>query len=201
VTSRVVPPEAGADHLYTGAITRLLERDAPQDYREEWARHVAEDQTVHVAEWRSCVVFRLGECFFAVPTNFVEVIDENCPFHTLPQRRGGISTTLTNVRGELLVCMSMHSLVGGGTPPQVHSEGGRRVYARVVVCGQQHQRVAFAVDEVCGVESFRLDELKSIPATLSAAPNNYAKGLLRLQNRTIALLDEGLLLKAASKNL
>jgi len=74
-----------------GAVTRLLEREPPEGYRAEWTRHVAEQKTVNTAELRSCMVFRIGTSFLAVPTNVVEVVAEDSAFHTIPQRRSGIA--------------------------------------------------------------------------------------------------------------
>lgn len=184
-----------------GAVTRLLEREPPEGYRAEWTRHVAEHKTVNTAELRSCMVFRIGTSFLAVPTNVVEVVAEDSAFHTIPQRRSGIALTLTNVRGELLLCVSLDALLGIGISAEVNPSNGRKVHRRLIACRKQHERFAFPVDEIVGVEHYRADQINDLPATLAGSTSNYTRGLLTIRNRTIAFLDEDLLFAALGKNL
>ena len=77
-----------------GAVTRLLEREPPEGYRAEWTRHVAEQKTVNTAELRSCMVFRIGTSFLAVPTNVEAVV----PVRSTRARHGLILQLLCRAR-------------------------------------------------------------------------------------------------------
>src|SRR5712671_3335186 len=150
---------------YEGAAGRLLEREPPEGYRVEWTRHIAEEKTLNAAESRSCLVFRIGDSFLALPTSLVEVVAEDSAFHTIPQRRNGVPATLANVRGELVICIALSALLDLEASVD-DSSASRRIYRRLISCRWHDQRFAFPVDEICGVEQYRVDEIGDVPATL-----------------------------------
>jgi chemotaxis signal transduction protein len=57
------------------------------------------------------------------------------------------------------------------------------------------------VDEICGVEQYRVDRINDVPATLAGSSDNYTRGLIAVKNRTIGLIDEELLLNAWNRSL
>jgi chemotaxis-related protein WspD len=192
-------PEAKSLEVET-ALTKLLSREPPEGYRSEWTRHVSEHKAKDVKELRTCVVFRIGTSFLALPAAVVDSIAEDSPFHSIPQRRSGIPVTLANVRGELLVCVSLQKLFNIETTPEAGA-GGKKIYRRLVACARNDERLAFPVDEVCAVEQYRADIVSDLPATLAGYIKNYSRGLISIRNRTVALIDVELLFAALSKNL
>lgn len=198
MSKATIEQNAGRD--YAGAANRLLDREPPDGYRSEWARHVAEDKTAAEAEWRSCVVFRVNDSVLGLPASAIELIGEDSPFHTLPQRPGRMPVTLANVRGELMVCLSMEGLLGAAAAREAASVS-RRVYPLVIVCRKRNERFAFPVDQIHGVEHYRPGELRPVPFTLSGWASNCTRGLLHLRSLTVALLDEALLFGALHRNL
>ena len=105
------------------------------------------------------------------------------------------------MRGELLLCVSLDALLGIGISAEVNPSNGRKVHRRLIACRKQHERFAFPVDEIVGVEHYRADQINDLPATLAGSTSNYTRGLLTIRNRTIAFLDEDLLFAALGKNL
>jgi chemotaxis-related protein WspD len=185
---------------FEGAVRKLLERDLPGEYRAEWTRHLAEQKTENTSELRSCVVFRIGSALFALPTSIVEVVAEDAAFHTIPQTRGRLPVTLANIRGELLVCVSLAALLGIEAST-VDASDQRKTYRHVISCRKRDERFAFPVDEVCGVEHYRVNEMDDLPATVAGAASRCTRGLLSIADRTIAFVDAELLFETLGKSL
>jgi chemotaxis-related protein WspD len=183
-----------------GAAGRLLERELPAGYREEWTRHLANQTTLNATELRSCVVFRIGEAFLALPTSLVDVVAEDSAFHTIPARRSGMPVTLANVRGELVICVSLAAFLGLETK-EATAPSERKHYPHLISCRRDSQRFAFPVDEICGVEQYPVDKTSDIPATLAGSTNNYTRGLISIGGRTIGLVNEDLLFDAWGRSL
>lgn len=104
--------------------------------------------------------------------------------HSLPHRRNGIVLGLVNVRGELLICVSLGRLLGisdskvqspkskvgnaSATSPEFRREDidSRLGFGRLMVASWEGKRLAFPVDEVHGLHRLAREELRSSPATL-----------------------------------
>lgn len=71
----------------------------------------------------SFVVFRIGPELFALPTQVLHEVAESRGIHSLPHRRHSVVLGLVNIRGELLICVSVGRLLGldrdleGARPP------------------------------------------------------------------------------------
>src|SRR4051812_40289870 len=105
--SESAPAETSAD---TGAL-RLLDREAPEDYVREWTERIAQEKSAAEAGTMSVVIFRLGLEWLALPTRIFQEVAEQCPVHTLPHCTSGVVAGLANVRGELLVCISLGAVL------------------------------------------------------------------------------------------
>ena len=144
----------------------------------------------------SIVLFRIGSEWLSLPTpTFLEVAEKR-KVHSIPHRRKNTLLGLVNVRGELVVCVSLASLLG--IKHSTAADGSRSVYERLLVASWNSQRVVFPVDEVYGVLRFEPDQLREPPATLSKSGTSYTKGVLPWQNRLAMCLDAELLFPALS---
>ena len=186
---------------YSAAASLLLDRDLPPDYREEWRihfsrEHVGEDRDEKL-DSKSIVVFRIGDEWLALPTGvFVEFIEMRA-IHTLPHRRHGILLGLTNVRGELLICVALDKVLGVNKESTIPRQ--RSLSKRLVVIRDQHSRIVFPVDEVQGILRFHPDELMPVPATVAKA--SHTKAILPWGDQAIAYLDEALLFYSLQRSL
>jgi chemotaxis-related protein WspD len=178
--------------VYSAGAADLLEGDPPADYLTERTTHFA--QPVHIVgvQRRSVVIFRVGAEWLALPTSVVTEIANLQPIHSLPHRRNGIVLGLANVRGELVICISVGHLL------QVERIGPleslRTNYRRLLVVNWDATRLAFPVDEVHGPQRFHPQDLQSTPSTVARSNPRYAQGILHWQNHTVGLLDADLLL-------
>jgi chemotaxis-related protein WspD len=186
--------------VYAAAAMDLLDGDLPPDYLAYWTAHVANEKLLVDVDVLSIVIFRLGDERLALRTSVFEEISGLRTMHTLPHRRGGVVLGLANVRGELLVCISLQHLLG----LESAASKGKRQHAldeRLLVVQHEGIRVACPVDEVYGVQRFRQSDLMEIPTTLIKAAAAYTKAVLTWQDRPVGLLAEAMLFSAINRSL
>ncbi len=186
---------------YTAAASELLDRDVPSDYLDEWTDHFSRARRDEEADTESIVVFRIGDEWLGLPTSaFSEFVDMR-GIHTLPHRRSGALLGLTNVRGELLVCMSLAEVLGIAAEARAKEPRQRAVYRRLVVIRDKDSRIVFPVDEVHGIHRFHPGQLTEVPATVAKATATYTKAMLPWRDRSIGCLDDQLLFYALNRSL
>jgi len=185
--------------VYAAAGAQLLERSVSSDYRREWALHFARPKAALAPGAISVVLFRIGAEWLALPTSsFVEVAELRT-IHSIPHRRKGTLLGLVNVRGELVICLSLAKVLG--LKHAAKTDGERTVYERMLVASWESHRVVFPVDEVHGVHRFDSDQLREPPATLSKSGTSYTKGVLPWQGKLTICLDAELLFPALSQSI
>ena len=185
--------------VYSAAGTRLLDRELPANYRHEWTELFSRKKTPARAGKVSAVIFRIGAEWLALPTSAFQEVVEQRTIHSLPHRRQGIVLGLTNIRGELLICVSLGRLVG--LEREVRKEKPRLIFDRLLVVQSHGNRFVFPVDEVHGVQRYHPQELKEVPATLAKNTLNYTNGVLSWRNNSVGCLDEELLFHTLNRSL
>jgi chemotaxis-related protein WspD len=183
---------------HRASLSRLLDREVSEDYLREWTAHVALEKNVVEVGTKSVVIFRLATEWLALPTGMFQEVAEKCTLRTLPHHRGGILSGLVNVRGELLLCVSLEVLLGLEKAAEVQK---RISLGRLLICNSRGGRLAFPVSEVHGVHRYHPGDLRDAPATLARAAGVYIVGVLPWKDRTVGCLDDELLLYALDKGL
>jgi chemotaxis-related protein WspD len=182
--------------VFSMAARALLDVPAPAGFGQTATEHFArptQAEPGHVAgaDMQSVIVFRLRAEWYAIRTAACLEIADLRPIHSLPHRRDVAVLGIVNVRGELLVCISLTVILGATAQPEVTpAQSPRRAVPRLLVARAAAGAVAFPVDEVRGMERFRTRELKAVPATVAQAETTYTQALMPLGERTIGLLDE-----------
>jgi chemotaxis-related protein WspD len=200
----------------------LLDRALPVDYRGQWTAHFAQEKKLAAPNKRSVVVFLIGKEWLALPTHVFQEVAERRRIHSLPHRRQGVVLGLTNVRGELLICVSLGCLLGlqslesGATSanlPSTHSPAHPLTFGphsalrapnslgRLLVVNLNGHRFAFPVDEVQGIHRFEPEHLRAPPATLTQASPNFTQGVFRWLDRSIGVLDAEALFATFNRSL
>lgn len=178
---------------YSAAAASLLERDLPPARLDEATDDVGRSVEAAADGAASAIIFRVGAEWFALsPLAFDEVIEPRT-IRALPHRRGGAVLGLVNVRGELLVCLSLPRVMGlpdAGAPP-----GGR-----LIVISHAEGRIAFPVDEVRSIHAYHVGELKELPATVARAASNFADALFPWSDRMVGRLDGARLADALNRS-
>ena len=185
--------------VYSHAGALLLNRALPPGYRREWTEHFALEKTRGAAAKNSALLFRLSNEWLALPTQAFQEVAERRLIHSLPHRRQAIVLGLANIRGELVICISLGRVLGveKGSARQTR----RTTYDRLLVADWNGQRLAFPVDEVHGIHRFEAHQLKQPPETVSKSRETYSRGILLWQQRTIGFLDAELLFSALNRSL
>lgn len=184
---------------YSHAAFQLLDRPLLPEYRHEWTRHFAQPKPLTAPPRASALVFRINEEWLAVRTEAFQEVAERRPVHSLPHRRLGLVLGLVNIRGELLICVSLGHLLGlERTPP---CQTLRRTYDRLLVAGWDGNRLVFPANEVRGIHRFQMSELREPPSTLAKSNSTFTQGLLSWAGRTVGLLDADRLFSSLNRSL
>jgi chemotaxis-related protein WspD len=185
--------------VYSTAATKLLDRPLPRDYRQEWSQHFADDKRLPEAGNASAIVFRIHSEWLALPTHSFQEVAEKRPIHSLPSRGQGVVIGLANVRGELVMCVSLGHLLH---MERVDSLETLRVnYRRLLVIQWEANRLAFPVADVQGPVRFHSRELKPVPSTLVRSDARYTQGVLTWRDCTAGFLNPALLFSNLERTL
>jgi chemotaxis-related protein WspD len=178
-------------------VRRLLDLAPPEQFQTEWTKFYAAEKTLVPPTTHSLMVFRLGDEWFGLATKVFQEIAERSPIHSLPHSRKNLILGLVRVRGELLIGVSLASLLGINSKPQADQES-RTV--RFIVLNSSGNRFVFPADEVYGVHRLS-SELLPVPSTVANAAATYTRGLFHWQNKIVGCLDEQLLFHSLNRSL
>jgi chemotaxis-related protein WspD len=188
--------------VYSRNARLLLDRARVHDLAATTRLFSAHKQTAERGE-RSAFLFRVGSEWLALSTTALDEVADLRPIHSLPHRRSGVVLGLANVRGELIVCVSLAQLLGiEPLAEELHARGQSRVaLRRLLVVRERGLRLAFPVDEVHGTQRYDEAELKPAPSTVARASASYSRAVLPWEERAVGLLDEELLFHSLNRNL
>ncbi len=182
--------------VFAEAARSFFDRPAPEGYLADWSRWLAapdelaacRDETSdreHHRLTRGIVllVFRLGSEWLAIEAKAVAEVVAPRPVHRVPHRTNAIFTGIMSLRGQIVLCVSLHGLLGidpETQPPRT-----------IVLHDRERGEIwAFAADEVAGVEQFDPTETRQVPTTLSNPAVGFGKAVVTWKGRTVDLLDE-----------
>lgn len=157
----------------------------------------------------SVVVFLVGVEWLALPTSVFKEVTEMRAIHSLPYRRGGIMLGIVNVRGELLICVSLAKLLGldetvpaaRGSTRTVTRHASRDSVARLLVIGRDDRPIVIPVGAVHGIHRYRPSDLGKAPGTIGKSASAYTAAMLRWRERAVAYLDAEKLLSAVDRGI
>lgn len=185
--------------VYSAAARQLLDRSPPPDYRHGWVQRFSRVKQRVKPGKMSVVIFRISTEWLALPTWTFQEVAEQRRIHSVPHRRQGILLGLINIRGELLLCVSLGRLLGIESDterdkPSNHCD-------RLVVTQWQGSLLTFPVNEIHGVHRYHPEEIKEPPATIARSNSNFIQGILTWQEKSVNCLDEGLLFSTLNRRL
>jgi chemotaxis-related protein WspD len=181
---------------------RLLDRQVTAEFLRESTAFVAVKKDLIERGTKSVVVFRIGPEWLALPTGVVQEVSGRCTVRTMPDHRGGILSGLINVRGELLLCVSLGVLLGLDQVAIGRDSAGTMPSDRLLICKHGEGRLAFPVSEVHGLHRYIPTDLREAPATLARASRGaYMLGVAPWRDRVVGYLDDELMFYALNKAL
>lgn len=201
--------------VYAQGGRRLLDRPPPADYYQEWtdflATQTSDQQDQQTTTLISVVIFRLGEEWFALPTFRCREITSPSSVHTLPHRTNAVLLGITNIRGEILLCISLKQFLGirdGDTqtnlkPSPLEAAPGTSpiTYERMMVIANGSETWAFVIDDCYGVYRCHRNEIQPPPASISHSTAAYTKGMIAWNDLQVNYLDDWLLFQALNQKL
>lgn len=182
----------------------LLERIPPHNYVEEWINVLAEtpvdeetqsnEAVIKTASAISVMIFRLGNEQLALSAKILQEVTHPCVIQPLPHRSNSLFLGLVNIRGETLLCASLHHLLNLELTEEKENSSNKAVNAqRMMVAGHQDDKWVFPVDEVYGIYRFHHQELRDAPVVITKADEAYTQGIINWQNAKVNYLDSELL--------
>lgn len=185
--------------VYSAAGRRFLDSLPPAGYLEEWTGRLAEDKEEEAVDVQGVVLFRLGGEWLALPASALHEVISLRPIHRIPFH-GGLLAGVVNVRGELHLAIRLDHLLGVTPSAEANGEpsssGAGKTAPRLLVAGLDSETWVFRVDEVDRVHRLAMSELQSVPPTLGRSTSRFTRGVFRLQDRAVGLLDEKHLFEA-----
>jgi chemotaxis-related protein WspD len=170
---------------------RLLDRPSPDDYIEEWTTRIAMPKARQQAATDSIFIVRIAAEWFGLASRFVDELGGIGRIHRIPHRRSGTLLGVVNVRGQLVVCVSLLEAL--------HLAHDSSSYKNLVVLKDGQLRLGIAVHEVFGIHRYPSGDIQRIASTQSE--RRYTSGIVVANNTQVACLDTPSLLAALRKSL
>jgi chemotaxis-related protein WspD len=186
--------------VFARAAVRLLDRELPADYAAQWATDLARATEAAQPGSHSAIIFRIGTEWFAFSTQTLDESSELRTIHSLPHRRNGTILGLVNVRGELVVCISLARMLGLEETTPLRSAAGAIGKRRLLILRHDGGRVAAAVDEVQGPHRYHPRDLRPVPASVHNGVANYTSGLLPWRGTNVGYLDESRIVQSVNRS-
>ena len=188
--------------VFSAAASFLLDRALPPGYREEWSGHFVDKKAAMVLRTLSVLVFRLGDEALGIPMKLLQEVTEWRTIRKVPHRRQGVVQGVVNVRGELVICVSMAKTLGTDAPSMADKTGpyDRRAQ-RLIIVKRESDRYAFPVDEIVGIARISPGELKDLPATVVHGDRRCVGAMIHWKGRSAGLLDEERLFETLNRSL
>ena len=184
--------------VYSKAAAHLLDREPPADYIAHWTEQARQAKGAAEQAAISLLIFRIHSERLALPTRALTEIASLRSIHSIPHRRSGAMLGLANIRGELLVCVSLHELLR--VQASQDGEQSERAAARLLVIQRDGVRAVCPVDEVHGIERILERDLGPAPATVRGADAAYTRALITWRTHTVGLLDEQMLFQGVLRS-
>ena len=186
---------------YSTAATHLLNGMPPSHYLDEWTNFIAQERQVKESDTHSALIFCVGSEWLALSTKVFKEVANFKMIHSLPHRRKDIVLGIVNIRGELLICVSLLQALGLEKARETGRDKSHVTRHRLLVINDEGKRLAFPVDEVGGIHHFSPKEVKEVPSTIARATAVHTTGVLSWQNRSVGCLDAQLLFYTLNKGL
>lgn len=194
--------------IFSEAGQRLLDREAPSGYVDEWTRQLAQPDAPAAGQTQALLMFRLGAEWLALDAIKVVEVVEPRPIHRVPHRTDRLLLGLVNVRGELCLAVSLRELLGisespgdatGASGRSFPGRGGKvpidppfasRVGTRprFLVAEHNQDHWVFPVDEVEGAHRIPASDMEELPHTVQKSAKFYSVAVFSHDGKRVGVL-------------
>lgn len=186
--------------VYSESGRKILDRKIEADYINEWADIISEPRQKTDTQQISVLVFRVGDEWFALPNKVVKEITHCSNHHSLPHRKNDVLRGLVNIRGELLLCVSLGYLFEL-KKAEKDEDRQQHIHERYIVIEDNNDNFVFPVSEVKNILRYNPDNLKPAPSTMQEISQQHIIGLIDYHNHHIGILDSERVFDSLRKNI
>ena len=170
-------------------------------YRDEWADHFGQKKAGVDLSTQSVLAFRVARESFAIQMKALQEVGYLKVLRPIPHRRQGVVKGVVNVRGQLVICVSLLHALELEPLPEGSQSSAHLGQRRLLITDHAGDRFAFPVDEIHGILRLRPGELQDLPATVGHNPSRCVSGVLAWQGKSIGLLEEARLFELLNRTL
>lgn len=180
----------------------LFSRAPDQKYLDEWTTSLKQGSMSDGEKVKtlSVVVFRLGQEWLALPTIFFKEVTSRRPVHIIPHRTNKILRGIINLNGELKLFVALDQLLEidrtASLLPNISYQKDRMIAIK-----RDDDLWVFAVDEIDGIYSWEFSHIEDVPSTIKKSTPAFIKGIFRMNDKSVGLLDEELLFLALKRSI
>lgn len=178
--------------VFSGAAQRNLQRPVSDGYRAEWAGHFRQPQSARAVHDSSALAFRIGREWLALPTTIIASVAPQARSHRLPHRNAPGLVGIVNVGGKLYPSVSLAALLGIDER-QAPDQGGRHVFARLLVMQWEEQAFALPVADLHGIVRYSAGAMQAPAATINKGLVRFLSGVVTQDAMHIGVLDTALI--------
>jgi chemotaxis-related protein WspD len=186
---------------YSVAAASLLDRAPPVGEAAIWRSESASPKRLPIEGTESILIFRVGGEWLGLQSAFIKEIAEERKIHSLPHQRNTAVLGIVNIRGALVLCMSLTRLLNVEEANGEEQIQNRNLFKPMLVTNHGEHTVVFPVDEVDGVHRFSQSALAPVLSTVSHTAAIYTKGILPWRDRTVGVLDGDSLFYALNRSI
>ena len=185
--------------VYSNAGRTLLDREQDTEYQKQWTRNLEKPRDEKLLNTKSALAFRLGDEWFALPTTIIREVTYCSNHHSLPHRKNPVLRGIVNVRGELLLCVSLGYLFKLQKSEKQH-ESNKPIHQRYIVIGDNDEYYTFPASEVRNTLRYHQDAIQKPPSTLAESAGSFVQGIILYEDTSIGLIDSELLFHALHRS-
>jgi chemotaxis-related protein WspD len=194
--------DVSVSRIHQISSSHLFERAAPSEYIEEWTNALMQPPSSEKGEETlSYMVFRLGVEWLALPTVFFKEVTTRRSVHRIPHLGGKILQGIVNLNGELKLYVALDRLLEIKSIPSSPSSNVQYQQDRIMAIAKEGDLWVFPVDEIYGIYRWNLAHLENVPANISKSTADFLKGIMKLENKSVGLLDEELLFSSLKRSI
>ena len=186
--------------VYSNTGRSLLNRTTPEGYDDEWADVLASEKSAKSMNTISAVMFRLGAEWLSLPVNMINEITLLRNIYDIPHNQNKKIRGMVNIRGELIICMSLGYLLGVEKPEDDLIDEERPIN-RLIMIRESNGHIVFPVSEIDGIIHYDPEKLSSAPDTVKNSKLNFIHGVTSVNNKTIGCIDHTTLLESIASTL
>ena len=186
--------------VYSNAGRSLLNRESPDGYGDDWADILASEKMSKSKNLQSAVLFRLGGEWMSLPVSIINEITLLRNIYDIPHNRNKKIRGMVNIRGELIICMSLGNLLGVEKPDEDFI-GNEHSINRLITIREDSGCIVFPVSEIDGIIYYEKDELTTAPDTIRNSAKNLIKGMTLVNDKNVGCIDHSALISEILGNL